>query len=866
MDTSVLPDDTQVFHTELKLAMDKLQKREDRAEANAGFGSTVGGMAITTNYLAKVTEGVTKVLTGPRPRSNSYDFRLQRFLRSLDPELVALAILQAGLRTVGMTVAASQREVVFRIGAALNNELWAAKLLQTNSKLARKIEKSVKEKYGNVDLRMNAAKRMAAKGDADGNAFVMQDWSNTELAHAGNWGMSILLETMPDVFELTDPEHFKGERVFRLTEAAKDLAAAAVRETVFKSPVYQPRTEMPKAWDTFVMRFAEDSRTQDRSQLIRTFHKDVMSAARHGISSGAMAPALRGLNVLQSVPFKINTWIMNVIIDCYNHGIEVDGVPFRNALEVPQRLSDDEFKELAVEDRKLLSKKIRGLHKANRANDADTVQFVEDIETAQRTAPAERFYTPMNWDWRTRTYSLARFNFQREDRVRSLFLFANGKPIGEEGIWWLKVHVANCGAFKDENKIGIDKKPFEERVKWVEDHIADIADYVKRPLYRTDWVEADSPFLFLAACRELIECDNDPSYVTHLPTAWDGSCNGLQHLFLMTRDPEGRLVNLTDNDQPEDIYQVIADVVKQMIEADRGNMELFGKRDDNKPERKTVATFDRLAQMALAFGVDRKLVKRNVMTFSYASKEFGMSEQHFEDTMAPLELKLLKKEIDRHPFGDDDDEWRLASRYLAKRVLAAIKQVVRLPAEAMEFMQALARVLAHEGKPLRWVTPAGVTCINRYHESTTERIELFVHDKGVRKRTQITVANGYEKPIAKDKAAAGIAANLTHSMDASHLLLSVGAAADAGITDIATVHDSFGCLACDAPRFLQIIRTTLMRMYTDHDILAELLESARADLTPAGIERLEKELVKSPMPERGTLDLKDLLNARYAFS
>lgn len=139
----------------------------------------------------------------------------------------------------------------------------------------------------------------------------------------------------------------------------------------------------------------------------------------------------------------------------------------------------------------------------------------------------------------------------------------------------------------------------------------------------------------------------------------------------------------------------------------------------------------------------------------------------------------------------------------------------------------------------------------------------------MKKRTQITVANGYEKPIAKDKAAAGIAANLTHSMDASHLLLSVGAAADAGITDIATVHDSFGCLACDAPQFLQIIRETLMRMYTDHDILSELYESCVADLTEAGRDHLHKELAKQGLsgpPEKGALDLKELLNARYAFA
>ncbi|MGM5019253.1 DNA-directed RNA polymerase [Tardiphaga sp. 367_B4_N1_1] len=864
MDTSVLPSVLPVtdisYLTELTEADRKVAKREARAERNAGFGSTIGGLSITSNYLSQVTLGVTEALSGPRPRSNTYDFRLQRLLRSLDPEVIALALLQASLRAAG-TMTAPMRSAVLDIGTALNNELWAAKLLQTDAKLARKISKAVKEKYGSVELRQNAAKRMAAKGDADGNAFTMQEWSLHERVHAGTWGMNLLLQTMPEVFELADPETFKGDRVWRITEQGREMAKAAVTEMVLRSPVYQPRTEAPKPWDSFVMRVAQDDRTLDRSQLLRTFHKDVMSAARHGIRTGTMAPALKGLNALQAVPFKINTWIMDVIAKCYEHGIKVEGLPRLKDLDVPKRMADEDFVELDVGERRLLSKTIRGLKKANRANDADTVQYAEDMETALRTADAPRFYTPMNWDWRTRTYALTRFNFQREDRVRSMFLFANGKPIGDEGIWWLKVHVANCGAFKGEDKIGIDKKPFEERVKWIDDNLDDLRDYVKRPLYRTEWTQADSPFLFLAGCRELVQAiDVGASYVTHMPTSWDGACNGLQHLCLMTRDPQGRLVNLTNNAAPLDIYNVIAELAKKLIEEDIGNMEPFGKPDDNRPERKTWATFDKLARMSVAFGIDRKLVKRNVMTFSYASKEFGMSEQHFEDTMAPLELKLLKKEITNHPFGDDEDEWRLAARYLAKRVLAAIKEVVKLPAEAMEFMQKLAKLLAHEGKPLRWVTPAGVTCINRYHESTTQRVELFCYDKGVKRRTELTIATGLEKPIAKEKAAAGIAANFTHSMDASHLLLSVGVAADEGITDIATVHDSFGCLACDAPRFLHIIRETLMRMYADHDILSELLESARADLTPASQEKLPQ------LPEKGTLELKELLNAKYAFA
>jgi DNA-directed RNA polymerase len=50
-------------------------------------------------------------------------------------------------------------------------------------------------------------------------------------------------------------------------------------------------------------------------------------------------------------------------------------------------------------------------------------------------------------------------------------------------------------------------------------------------------------------------------------------------------------------------------------------------------------------------------------------------------------------------------------------------------------------------------------------------------------------------------------------------------------------------------------------MYEDHDILAELFESARADLTEANHDKLPQEL-----PLKGTLDLTEILNARYAFA
>lgn len=872
MDTQVLPETTNAaitsmpVHEELQEALRKATARDERAETFTGFGATTGGMAITKTYLAVVTEGVQAALNGPRPRSNTMDFKLQRMLLQIragkDGEsgaaVVALAILQAGLHAIGLK--STHRDAVMAIGSALYDECWASKLLQTDRKVANRINKRAKEDFAGVKTRKAVVRKVA-----EAAGFQMAEWSRSMLSHAGQWGMNILLKHMGDVFVLRDVPGLHEEREWTIREEAFETAQKAVDEAVLKSPVYQPRKEQPADWGSFYARVAEDDRTMAQAPLLRTGHKDIIAATRYAIRNGTMAPTLRAVNLLQSVPFKINTWIMSVIQECFDRGIEVDGLPPQKPLKVPPKLPDAEWQALPLEQRRLHAKEIRSKKKANRTIKSDRMQFGIDMKVARRFSLAQHYYCPMNLDWRTRVYALTHFNFQREDCVRAMFLFHDAKPITERGIYWLKVHVANCGAFEK-----VDKKPMAERVKWVDDNLNLIKDYVKRPLHNTGWTKADSPFLFLAACRELVNADaQGPSYVCGMPVSFDGSCSGLQHLAAMTRAPEGRHVNLTNNPTPSDVYQLVADLAKQRIEADLGSNEPFGKPNDDQPERKTHSTLGKLAAIALAYGIDRKLVKRNVMTFAYSSKEFGMSEQHYEDTMEPLELKMLKGEISEHPFGGTEDEWRLASRYLAKRVLEAIKSVVSLPAQAMEFMQILAKALAHEGKPLRWTTPAGAPWINRYHERTTETIRLWCYDNGVNVPVRMKVATGYEAPIAKEKAAAGVAPNFVHANDASHLMLTVCAAADEGIVDIATVHDSFGCLPCDAERFNGVIRETFLKMYQEHDVLRELYESALSDLTEAGQDRLRGELEKHGFdgpPEYGSLNLEEILSAKYAFA
>jgi DNA-directed RNA polymerase len=84
------------------------------------------------------------------------------------------------------------------------------------------------------------------------------------------------------------------------------------------------------------------------------------------------------------------------------------------------------------------------------------------------------------------------------------------------------------------------------------------------------------------------------------------------------------------------------------------------------------------------------------------------------------------------------------------------------------------------------------------------------------------VADGHTGKILLSDTLNGAAPNFVHSMDAAHLIRVVLASAEAGITDVVTVHDSFACLAPYAKRFNQIIRVQLGILYQTYDPIRTL--------------------------------------------
>jgi DNA-directed RNA polymerase, mitochondrial len=169
--------------------------------------------------------------------------------------------------------------------------------------------------------------------------------------------------------------------------------------------------------------------------------------------------------------------------------------------------------------------------------------------------------------------------------------------------------------------------------------------------------------------------------------------------------------------------------------------------------------------------------------------------------------------------------------------------------------------MAGEGLSLQWTAPTGFPWANRYFKQKTTQVRLYLHKLGVPFRVLLTTGEGDEPEIDVKSAKNGVAPNFVHACDAAHSMRTVNAAVAEGITSIATVHDSFGCLPSRAERFRKIILEEFVRMYEEHDVLAEVLDQARADLGEKNAKRLP-----SAPPQRGSLDLKNVLSAQFAFA
>jgi DNA-directed RNA polymerase len=586
---------------------------------------------------------------------------------------------------------------------------------------------------------------------------------------------------------------------------------------------------------------------------------------------------------LQATPWIIDTTILDLTKWLFEEGLGNGLKKFPSSSHVPTFKMPKNPTPINFRD-------ARKVAETNQAIDCDFAVFRNDIETAEFLSDFDAFYLPHNADKRGRVYPIPHFNFQRSDHVKAMFKFATPKALGEQGMYWLCIHLANCGDFGK-----VSKKSFDARIHWCMENLDKISAVADDPKATFDWwSQADKPFCFVAACIDMIaawETGNAPAYMSSLPIALDGSNSGLQHYSMALRsEDEGRMVCLADLDAPEDVYKRVADASATLIRAEAESSPtalLSALRDTHpKPEKETPADYENrmqalavktrlAADLWVEYGIDRSVVKRNVMTFCYSSETFGFREQLMEDLMRPLAEQVLRGEASHHQLEIDGDGGWFAALYLAKKNWTAVTSLVESAAEGMKWLKRAAQLLAHEHKPVCWTTPTGFPCRNVYTEHDCATVELFLFDKSLNltdpavgreidgdlyRTVRAMMAERPSEVIIKSKSASTIAPNVIHSMDASHLLLTANAAVDKGIEHFQFIHDSFATHAGDTETFFWLIRDTFVDMYEGLDLFGYLYELVDHDLSEEGRAKL-------PVPPtQGTLDLDVVRKSLYSFA
>jgi len=751
-------------------------------------------------------------------------------LKDVDVDIISYVGLVSMFDAVGRNQTLTR--AVATIGQKVEMEIFNMKLREYNLKLAKRIETKVTKDHSSERHRVKAAKAIASKA-----GFTYDKWDDKRRVIVGTPVLNSILRVSGifDIWETTIKSRTL-KKIGLLPEATARLSELDFDES-WTSPLFAPMTVKPKDWTSFNTGCYLDEALCNQVKLVKGYVSTVhIKAIQKGFDDGTIQPSVDALNAVQRTPMKLNPSIVEAVEWCWLNDKKLGKFPTRAYVEMPDHV--DDFDSLSDTEKKGIRIKNRNIVIKNRQIDGQRSVMAQDLKVAKELMEYDQFYLPHNFCHRGRIYPIPHFSHHRDEHIKAMFEFANEKVVDEQAFYWIAIQVANTGDFDK-----VSKKPMLDRIKWVNDNADKIIEVAQDFKSSFDfWSKADKPFCFLAACQAyfkyLVEGEGSTS---GLPISLDGSNSGIQHYSAASRqERDGSLVNLVPSTKPQDIYQEVADVVEA----------IFKEQSED----------EKWARAWLKFGVNRKLVKRNVMTFGYSSEIYGFKDQILEDTMRPLADEVLEGKHDTHPFGED--QGFAAANFLAKANWKAVNQVITGASEGMKFFKTLARLLAHENKHMRWVTPVGFPVIQSYSKFTTKEIKVYLYDRTLFKnvRSQISLRDKPVKAVDKAKSASAVSPNVIHSMDAAHLLLTVLNGLQQEIHEYFLIHDSFATTAADTQKLYKIIRSSFVELYTDFCLYQSVLDHNIDQFT-----NLSKVELPS-IPKKGNLVLEDIKDSRYCFA
>jgi DNA-directed RNA polymerase len=828
----------------------RFRKNIEKAAEKGQMTSTMAVNRLVTEAHNRMVDGVNEFITAAKTGAGRRHTAL-KFVEKLDVDTVANITARVVLDE--LTRKSNLTKTAMAIGAMLENEfnsrMFEAEMPKAHKKFLKKANGETLDRRRWSHL-LYPARLLGVE---------LEEWGEKDRLLVGLKLVDIFIEKT-GLVEKQDVQsaRFGTLQLLVANETTMKWMEAENSRLEHLFPIFMPTIVPPKPWTSpFDGGYYTAFR---RLRLVKTHNTQYLEE----LGNRDLTEVYEAINALQDTAWAINTPVLDVMRTLYETGAGVAGLPQANRLKLPikpywlpdgdQKMSVEDMTEEQVEEFKAWKAETHRVHKENAAIQGRRAVFLRTLGVAEKFKDEEAFYYPHTLDWRGRAYPLPLYlTPQGNDMQRGLLTFANAVPISdEEDARWLAIHGAGCW--------GYDKVSLQARYEWVLENETQIIASAENPYDNRFWMDADKgekKWQFLAFCFEWAALRREGyGFLSALPVQMDGTCNGLQNFSAMLLDEVGgAAVNLIPADEPQDIYQKVCDIVCEQLvrDLDSQNMVVIkGKTDAGEEYEKVVCSVSQMASGWLP-KMGRKVTKRPVMTLAYGARKFGFVSQVDEDTIKDWR----QGSPETYPFvsqGDDgkaSDYGYKAAQYMGGLIWDSVGEVVVKAREAMDWLQAASQVASKEGLPINWTTPVGFLVQQAYRVPNTKRVITTFNSQ----RIDLTYQNGVGK-IDSRRQASGISPNWVHSLDASHLMKTIGRCRREGITSFSMIHDSYGTHAGNAWAMARYLREEFVQMYASVDVLGRFKEE---------LERQTGETLPD-LPAKGNLDLNQVLESEFFFA
>ena len=522
------------------------------------------------------------------------------------------------------------------------------------------------------------------------------------------------------------------------------------------------------------------------------------------------------VNKVSCVGYKINKNMLNFIMNHSNDYLKDEMVDpnYDHPLLNKSKLSRKDKVELDS----FLSKK-------------DLQENILGLASAFSNVPS--FYFPINLDFRGRLNCISEYlNYQSNSMAKSLLLFSKGEIIQKhdtQAINYLKLYGATC--------FGLDKKSANERLKWVDSNVNDIVNFENGVLIK----KAKDKFLFTAFCHEYkrwIDCFNNHNvdqFETFLPVQLDATCNGFQHLSLLSLDPSlGIELNLEQSsweNTPKDFYSFILTSIIDYFKSELAS---------NKLDKETKESYTRLVE----FNFKRSIIKKSIMTIPYNVSSYQLVNYIKENFYWIEGTSTYKSKEDGNVIlhSSDFNSIGKALREVLEYKFPKLKLL-------LDYLEEIAKVCSILQIPIMWTLPSGLVVKQGYLTEDEIRIKPFFFHKN-----RISLKTLNKDKLNRTKQIRAFMPNLVHSLDAASLVLLLDSYFNDSSNSIYTIHDCFAVPANKVSNLLEHLKLTYIKIYSDETYLMKLdngiIESIKNIFGESSFNNQTREIYVSDIPEK----------------